>query len=71
MKEHRDKEEVEKQKNLELKQKSDKRAPHLTNLNEDIQLTGKMYYSLREEATYIGRHDGDPTPQIILRGVGI
>ena len=31
----------EKQKNL-----SNKKAPHLTNLNEDSQLTGKIYYSL-------------------------
>jgi hypothetical protein len=29
-----------------------------------------MYYSLKKE-THIGRHDGDPTPQVILRGVGI
>ncbi len=26
--------------------KEDKRVPHLTNLNEDPQLTGKVYYSL-------------------------
>lgn len=24
----------------------DKRAPYLTNLNEDLQLSGKIYYSL-------------------------
>jgi hypothetical protein len=45
----------------------DKRAPHLTNLNEDLQLTGKMCYSLlhcqdNNSVLHIGRHDGDPTP---------
>jgi hypothetical protein len=34
--EQREKDELEKQKQLEQKQQSDKRAPHLTNLNEDI-----------------------------------
>ena len=29
-----------------------------------------MYYSLKK-VTHIGRHDGEPAPQIILRGVGI
>lgn len=56
------------------KHEDNKRAPHLTNLNEDIQLSGKIYYSLEaciESEVHIGRHDGDPTPQIVLRGVGI
>ena len=33
-----------------------------------------MYYSLKDcfdSSVHIGRHDGEPTPQIILRGVGI
>ena len=51
------------------------RVPHLTNLNEDLQLSGKMFYSLEEcqggKSFFIGRHDGDPTPNIVLRGVGI
>jgi hypothetical protein len=50
------------------------RAPHLTNLNEDIQLSGKMYYSLSkclDSPLHIGRQGGDPVPQIVLRGVGI
>jgi len=39
-----------------------------------MQLSGKIYYSLEaciESAVHIGRHDGDPAPQIVLRGVGI
>jgi hypothetical protein len=53
----------------------DRKAPHLTNLNEDIQLSGKMYYSLAHclegRILHIGRNEGDPKPEIILRGVGI
>mgnify|MGYP001111159496 CR=1 FL=1 len=48
-----------------------KKAPHLTNLNEDIQLSGKLYYSLANIATEqftIGRAEGN---QVVLRGVGI
>ena len=49
----------------EQENEDNKRAPHLTNLNEDIQLNGKMYYSLEETFNgnvYIGRSDGRPTP---------
>ena len=46
-------------------------VPHLTNLNEDPQLTGKVYYSLMDCPVYVGRRNGNPTPQIILGGVGI
>lgn len=41
----------------------DKRAPHLTNLNEDSQLTGKMHYSLadlHDTPVFIGRPGSDP-----------
>jgi hypothetical protein len=68
--EQQQKDELEKKAHLEQKKQTDKRAPHLTNLNEDIQLSGKMYYSLKK-VTHIGRHDGEPAPQIVLRGVGI
>ena len=66
----------EMKKNQDNVQKSkDVRAPHLTNLNEDLQLSGKMHYSLEQcqdgQAFHIGRHDGDPVPNIVLRGVGI
>lgn len=42
-----------------------RRAPHLTNLNEDSQLTGKLYYSLAHlahENVHIGRKTAVPTP---------
>ena len=51
-----------------------RRAPHLTNLNEDSQLTGKLYYSLANlghENVHIGRKTAVPTPQIILLGAGV
>jgi len=60
------KEEEEKLKN--------KRAPHLTNMNEDIQLSGKVYYHLSEiaqEPVVVGKQNCEPKPQIILRGAGI
>jgi hypothetical protein len=53
----------------------DYRAPHLSNLHEDPQLSGKICHSLLDCAdgkqVHIGRHDGEPTPTIVLRGVGI
>ncbi len=45
------------QKNVE-----DMSVPHLTNLNEDPQLTGKVYYSLMDCPVYVGRRNGNPTP---------
>ena len=42
--EQREKDEQEK-KTFQL---NNKRAPHLTNLNEDSQLSGKVYYSLAD-----------------------
>ena len=33
--------------------KEDRKVPHLTNLNEDPQLTGKVYYSLIDCKTLI------------------
>jgi hypothetical protein len=40
-------------------------------LNEDPQLTGKVYYSLNECPVFVGRKTGDPKPHIILGAVGI
>lgn len=58
---------------LQAKQKEvkDKKAPHLTNLNEDNQLTGKLYFSLlnaREKEFSIGRNSKN---NLVLKGVGI
>lgn len=50
------------------------KQPHITNLNEDSLLTGQLYYSLAnlaEQDIHVGRSDGNPTPKIIFRGIGI
>jgi len=74
LKEQRERDEEKKNQDI-AKQAKNTRAPHLTNLNEDLQLSGKMYYSLEKctdgQPFHIGRHDGDPSPIIVLRGVGI
>ena len=50
-----------------------KKDPHITNLNEDSQLSGKLYYSLarlnEQISVKIGRQGTNP--EIVLRGVGI
>ena len=53
------------------KPENDKTVPHLTNLNEDPQLTGKLYYGLVDCPVYVGRKTGDPKPTIVLGGVGV
>lgn len=45
--------------------------PHLVVLNEDPQLSYKLKYSLIDESIYIGRKHGNPSPQIVLAGIGI
>lgn len=49
----------------------DRTKPHLTNLNEDSQLSGKLYYELENTPIHVGRKNGDPKPQIILGGIEI
>lgn len=48
-----------------------KTIPYLTNLHEDPQLSGKVYYSLTRCPFYIGRKTGNPMPKIILGALGI
>jgi len=43
-------------------------------MNEDVQLSGKVYYGLTniaKEPIVVGRQNCEPKPQIILRGAGI
>ena len=49
----------------------DLNEPHLVVLNEDPQLSHKLRYSLNNLPFYVGRKQGNPTPQIILSGIGI
>lgn len=75
LQQQREKDEEKKNNDLKVMQRN-LRAPHLSNLNEDLQLSGKMNYSLEACADegfqfHVGRHDGEPVPNIVLRGVGI
>ena len=66
------KEKLEEEKRQEEEREiQDKSMPHLTNLNEDPQLTGMLYYNLTEAPIYVGRKNGNPKPQIIIGGIGI
>lgn len=60
----------EKQKE-EKKEIQDKTLPHITNLNEDSQLSGMLYYNLNECPIHVGRKNGEPKPKIIIGGIGI
>lgn len=47
-------------------------APHMINLNEDPFLSGQIYHNLDQlNCLYIGRKNGDPSPHVILHGIGI
>ena len=57
-----------------MQKMKNKKAPHLTNLNEDPQLNGKLHYGLQDiskEQFKIGRQEGDIKPNLVLRGAGI
>lgn len=77
LQEQREKDEGERQNAIneqEHEQLKNKRAPHLTNLNEDAQLSGKVYYNLGDlgkEDVKIGRQDEEDLNEIVLRGIGI
>ena len=45
--------------------------PHITNLNEDPQMSGIIYNSLTKGEILIGRKTGIPQPDIILGAIGI
>jgi len=47
-------------------------VPHIINLNEDPFLSGQIYHNLEQiNCLFIGRKNGDPTPHVILHGIGI
>ena len=49
----------------------EKNEPHITNLNEDPQMSGIVYTSLLKGEILIGRKTADPQPDIILGAIGI
>lgn len=72
---------MEKSFDMKLKESKDKvnvkvennyNVPHLTNLNEDSLLSGKIYHNLEQiKVLYVGRKNSEPTPHIILQSIGI
>ena len=49
----------------------DTNLPHLSNLNEDPQLNGKVLFPLLKENTLIGKKKSDSSPDIILNVLGV
>ena len=45
--------------------------PHIANLNEDPQLTGKLFYPFPDGSTWIGKANAANPPQITLAGIGV
>ena len=51
---------------------NDYTVPHLTNMNEDSQLSNKLFYDLTKFTNFtIGRKTDTVTPQIVLNSIGI
>ena len=54
------------------REQKDYSVPHLTNLNEDPQLCGKIYHNLKvKKKLLIGKGSENEEPDIILRGIGV
>lgn len=52
--------------------KKDKNLPHITNVNEDAIMSGKIVHEVQEgHDLHVGRKDGNPVPQIRLSAIGI
>ena len=55
---------IEKEEETEYGSKLDTSRPHISNLNEDPQLSRKINYSIDTECTKIGRRNTDPKNDI-------
>ncbi len=64
-------EEAKKHEKEHIGQEVDISKPHLVVLDEDAQLSHKLKYSLSDLPVYVGRKNGNPTPQITLLGIGV
>ena len=52
--------------------KKDLTIPHISNINEDAMLTGKIFHKIEEKNDLrVGRKQGDPVPEIVLAAIGI
>lgn len=56
---------------VEKQKRENKRAPHLTNLNEDPQLSQQVYYGMTTFPVTVGRKCQNPQPNIIFGGVSV
>lgn len=54
-----------------MKNKIDTSKPHLSNLNEDPQLSRKINYSIDKPKSTIGRRNAEPPNDIEIGGMGI
>lgn len=55
-----------------LEHQVDRSKPHVSNINEDPILTGKILHGFEEkDEIHVGRRNGDPKPQIIISAIGI
>ena len=64
-------EEAKKYEGENIGQRIDLNSPHLVVLNEDLELSYKLRYTLNELLVYVGRKHGNPEPKIKLSGIGI
>ena len=53
-------------------EEADFEAVHLTNINEDPQLSFKIYHNLEKNTVLkVGRGNKDLKPDIVLKGIGM
>ena len=51
--------------------KVDKTKPHLSNLNQDPQLSRKINYAIDKEVNHVGKRNAEPHNEIEIGGMGI
>jgi len=48
-----------------------KNTPHISNINQDPLMTGRIKKALKDGVNTIGRETADSTPDILIDGLGI
>lgn len=49
----------------------DRSIPHITNINEDPQLSGKVYYNFKQLPLSVGRKNADPPVDVVLNSSSV
>ena len=58
--------------NQSIHEEADLNAIHITNINEDPQLSYKIYHNLEKKTVLtVGRGNKDTKPDIVLKGIGM